>query len=43
MLGKQSYIVTGAASNINKDAERLLRQKSMAPVKDWTSTVTRRI
>lgn len=26
-----------------KDAERLLRVKSMAPVKDWTSTVATRI
>ena len=37
---------TGVASKsnaVNKDAERLLRQKSMAPVKDWTSSVTRRI
>ena len=33
----------GSSINVNKDAERLLRQKSMAPVKDWTSTVTRRI
>ena len=38
-----NYIIAGAANTINKDAERLLRQKSMAPVKDWTSTVTRRI
>lgn len=28
---------------VGNDAEKLMRQKSMAPVKDWASTVTRRI
>ena len=30
-------------SNVNLDAERLMRQKSMAPVKDWMSSATRRV
>ena len=30
-------------NDAGNDAEKLMRQKSMAPVKDWTSTVTRRI
>ena len=42
--GRQNYAVGGGLNkNTNKDTERLFRQKSMAPVKDWTSTVTKRI
>ena len=53
IFNKQSFVMSAGALGASvlkdngkshqQDAERLIRQKSMAPVKDWTSTVTRRL